>query len=159
MAGHDTGAARARVVLIGPMGAGKTTIGRRVAKALSADFVDSDAEFVRSHGPIAPYFDAHGEAAFRREERRVVERAVRRDVVLSLGGGAVLDTATRADLAVVPVVLLTTTAEAVRDRLAPAPDPWCAAAWPTGPASSTRDARSTRPSPISSSTPRGDRSP
>ncbi|KZX20275.1 Shikimate kinase 1 [Rathayibacter tanaceti] len=56
MAGHDTGAARARVVLIGPMGAGKTTIGRRVAKALSADFVDSDAEFVRSHGPIAPYF-------------------------------------------------------------------------------------------------------
>ncbi|PPG41548.1 shikimate kinase [Rathayibacter sp. AY2B5] len=117
MAGHDTGAARARLVLIGPMGAGKTTIGKRVAKALSAGFVDSDAEFVRTHGPIARYFDAHGEPAFRREERRVVERAVRRDVVLSLGGGAVLDPATRADLADVPVVLLTTTAEAVRDRL------------------------------------------
>ncbi|QHC62546.1 AAA family ATPase [Rathayibacter festucae] len=117
MAGHDTGAARARVVLIGPMGAGKTTIGKRVAKALAADFVDSDAEFVRRHGPIAAYFDLHGEASFRVEERRVVEQAVRRAVVLSLGGGAVLDEGTRADLAGVPVVLLTTTAEAVRDRL------------------------------------------
>ncbi|PPG89966.1 shikimate kinase [Rathayibacter rathayi] len=116
MAGHDTGAARARVVLIGPMGAGKTTIGKRVATALSAGFVDSDAEFVRSHGPITQYFDSHGEAAFRREERKIIERAVRRDVVLSLGGGAVIDLDTRADLAEVPVVLLTTTAEAVRDR-------------------------------------------
>ena len=117
MAGHDTGAARARVVLIGPMGAGKTTIGKRVAKALAAEFVDSDAEFVRRHGPIAAYFDLHGEASFRVEERRVVEQAVRRGVVLSLGGGAVLDEGTRADLTGVPVVLLTTTAEAVRDRL------------------------------------------
>ncbi|NRG42794.1 AAA family ATPase [Rathayibacter sp. VKM Ac-2835] len=117
MAGHDTGAARARVVLIGPMGAGKTTIGKRVAKALAAEFIDSDAEFVRRHGPIAAYFDLHGEASFRVEERRVVEQAVRRGVVLSLGGGAVLDEGTRADLAGVPVVLLTTTAEAVRDRL------------------------------------------
>jgi len=117
MAGHDTGVARARVVFIGPMGAGKTTIGKRVAKALAAEFVDSDTEFVRQHGPIAAFFDAHGEAAFRREERLVVERQVRRDVVLSLGGGAVLDEQTRADLSDVPVVLLTTTAEAVRDRL------------------------------------------
>ncbi|PTL74003.1 shikimate kinase [Rathayibacter caricis DSM 15933] len=117
MAGHDTGAARARVVFIGPMGAGKTTIGKRVAKSLAAPFVDSDADFVAAHGPIAAYFDAHGEAAFRREERLVVARAVRRDVVLSLGGGAVLDPLTRADLADVPVVLLATTAEAVRDRL------------------------------------------
>ena len=117
MAGHDTGAARARVVFIGPMGAGKTTIGKRVAKSLAASFVDSDAEFVAGHGPIAAYFDAHGEAAFRREERLVVESAVRRDVVLALGGGAVLDPDTQTDLAEVPVVLLTTTAEAVRDRL------------------------------------------
>lgn len=117
MAGHDTGAACARVVFIGPMGAGKTTIGKRVAKALSAEFVDSDAAFVRQHGPISAYFDAEGEEAFRREERRIVEREVRRDVVLSLGGGAVLDERTRTDLAGVPVVLLTTTAEAVRDRL------------------------------------------
>ncbi|MWV49771.1 AAA family ATPase [Rathayibacter sp. VKM Ac-2803] len=117
MAGHDTGATRARVVLIGPMGAGKTTIGKRVAKALAAEFVDSDAEFVRMHGPIAAYFDRHGEDAFRREERSIVERQVGRDVVLSLGGGAVLDPATQADLADVPVVLLTTTAEAVASRL------------------------------------------
>ncbi|SMH39388.1 shikimate kinase [Rathayibacter oskolensis] len=117
MAGDDTGAVRARVVFVGPMGAGKTTIGKRVARALGAEFVDSDTEFVRRHGPIAAYFDLHGEPAFRREERAVVEREVRRDVVLSLGGGAVLDPATRADLAEVPVVLLTTTAEAVAGRL------------------------------------------
>ncbi|WP_082499222.1 MULTISPECIES: shikimate kinase [unclassified Rathayibacter] len=117
MAGHDTGATRARVVFIGPMGAGKTTIGKRVAKSLAAAFADSDTEFVRRHGPIAAYFDLHGEAAFRREERSIVEHQVRRDVVLSLGGGAVLDPATQADLESVPVVLLTTTAEAVASRL------------------------------------------
>lgn len=117
MAGHDTGAARSRLVLIGPMGAGKTTIGKRVARALSADFIDSDAEFVRLHGPIASYFEAQGEAAFRREERSVVESALRRSAVLSLGGGAVLDPATRVDLAAVPVVLLTATSDAVRERL------------------------------------------
>ncbi|MBF4462448.1 MULTISPECIES: shikimate kinase [unclassified Rathayibacter] len=117
MAGHDTDATRPRVVFIGPMGSGKTTIGKRVAKALAGGFADSDVEFVRQHGPIALYFQVHGEAAFRREERRVVERLLRRDIVLSLGGGAVLDERTRAELASAPVVLLTTTAEAVAGRL------------------------------------------
>ncbi|AZZ55087.1 shikimate kinase [Rathayibacter iranicus] len=117
MAGHDTGPARSRLVLIGPMGAGKTTIGKRVARALSAEFIDSDAEFVRVHGPIAAYFEAHGEIAFRREERSIVARVLQRSAVLSLGGGAVLDPETRVDLGSVPVVLLTATADAVRGRL------------------------------------------
>ncbi|WP_228453213.1 shikimate kinase [Rathayibacter toxicus] len=117
MGADVTGTPRARVVFIGPMGAGKTSIGKRVAAQLSADFVDSDAEFVRRYGLITPYFDLHGEAAFRREERRIIARELRRDTVLSLGGGAVLDEATRADLAAVPVVFLTTTAEAVSARV------------------------------------------
>lgn len=117
MGGDDSGPARARVVFIGPMGAGKTTIGKRVAKLLSAPFLDSDAEFVKVHGDIARYFDAHGEAAFRIQERRAVAAALARDAVVALGGGAVLDPETRAALADVPVVLLTTTAEAVADRI------------------------------------------
>lgn len=121
---HDTTAAAAetrspaRVVLIGPMGAGKTTIGKRVAKILGARFVDSDVVFVERHGAIADYFDAHGEAAFRREEREVVRRALGESAVIALGGGAVLDEDTRADLAGVPVVLLMTTAESVTSRIA-----------------------------------------
>lgn len=116
MEGDDT-AARARVVFIGPMGAGKTTIGKRVAKLLAAPFLDSDTEFVKRHGAIAAYFDAHGEAAFRLQERAAVAAAVATDAVVALGGGAVLDPDTRAELASVPVVLLTTTAEAVADRI------------------------------------------
>lgn len=117
MDGDSTAAPRARVVFIGPMGAGKTTIGKRVAKLLSAPFLDSDTEFVKRHGPIAEYFDAHGEAAFRLQERAAVASAVATDAVVALGGGAVLDADTRADLVAVPVVLLTTTAEAVADRI------------------------------------------
>jgi shikimate kinase len=113
----DSPTPRARVVFIGPMGAGKTTIGKRVAKLLAAPFLDSDTEFVKRHGPIAAFFDTHGEAAFRLQERVVVAESVATDAVVALGGGAVLDPDTRADLAGVPVVLLTTTAEAVANRI------------------------------------------
>jgi len=80
------------LVLVGPMGAGKTSIGRRVSKALGIDFIDTDAAVRREHGPIEQIFQTHGEAAFRAWERAAVREALGRgDVVVSLGGGAVLD--------------------------------------------------------------------
>lgn len=89
------------VFLIGPMGAGKTTIGRQVARALKLAFVDSDHEIERRTGADIPWiFDIEGEEGFRRRERAVIEDLCRqRDQVVATGGGAVLDPRNRADLA------------------------------------------------------------
>ncbi|MBI5160474.1 MAG: shikimate kinase [Micrococcales bacterium] len=108
---------RALVVLIGPMGSGKTRLGKRVAKLLDAPFTDTDQLVVAKHGPITDLFDRHGEALFRALERTAVIEALGRGGVIALGGGAVLDSRTRADLAGERVVLLTTTPEAVASRL------------------------------------------
>ena len=106
-----------RVVLIGPMGAGKTKVGKRVARLLEVPFTDTDKVIVAEHGPIAAIFDEHGEPYFRRLERAAVAAALEGDGVVSLGGGAVLDPDTRADLARQRVVFLTVSARAVEGRL------------------------------------------
>lgn len=105
------------VVIIGPMGSGKTRIGKRVAKLLGVGFTDTDALVVAEHGPIAALFAEHGEAHFRTLEREAVRRALATDGVVSLGGGAILDPATRDDLAAERVALFTVTPEAVESRL------------------------------------------
>jgi shikimate kinase len=105
------------VVLVGPMGAGKTKVGRRVARLLGVDFIDTDKTIVAAHGPIALIFEQLGEPAFRALERAAVVEALAGDGVVSLGGGAVLDPATRDDLAGHRVVLLTVSARAVEGRL------------------------------------------
>lgn len=105
------------LVLIGPMGAGKSSVGRRVAKALGAPFTDTDAEVVRAHGPIERLFEDHGEAHFRTLERAAVATALRGEGVVALGGGAVLDAATQADLAAHRVVLLTISPERIGARI------------------------------------------
>lgn len=105
------------VVLIGPPGAGKTTVGRRVAKTLGLPFTDTDRAVVAAHGSIADIFRDHGEPRFRELERDAVARALADDGVVSLGGGAVLDPATRADLEACGVVLLTVDEQAVRARI------------------------------------------
>ena len=78
------------IALVGLMGVGKTTVGRRLAKALGRDFYDSDEEIERASGrTVAGYFRDHGEAAFRDGERRVVERLLSEpNIVLATGGGA-----------------------------------------------------------------------
>ncbi len=78
------------IALVGLMGVGKTTVGRRLAKALELGFVDSDEEIERASGrTVAGYFRDHGEAAFRDGERRVVERLLAEsDQVIATGGGA-----------------------------------------------------------------------
>ena len=75
------------VVLIGPMGAGKTRVGKRVARLLDVGFTDTDKVIVAEHGPIADLFAEHGEPYFRRLERAAVVAALETDHVVSLGGG------------------------------------------------------------------------
>jgi shikimate kinase len=111
-------AGRPPVVLIGPMGAGKTRIGKRVARILGTKFVDTDKVIVAENGPIAEIFAAQGEPHFRALERAAVVRALEGSDVVALGGGAILDEETRADLTGHQVVLVTVTAEAVAPRIA-----------------------------------------
>ncbi len=111
------------VVLIGPPAAGKTRIGKRLATRLGRPFIDTDHEIVAEHGPIAQIFSDYGEPHFRRLEREAVARALAEHAVVSLGGGAVLDPETQADLVATSVILLTVKAEAVAARIGNAKRP------------------------------------
>ncbi len=86
------------VALVGLMGAGKTTVGRRLAQALGCAFKDADAEIVAAAGQsIEEIFAQHGECEFRRGERQVLSRLLgEAPHVLATGGGAFIDPRTRA---------------------------------------------------------------
>ena len=114
----NAGRGMSSLVLIGPMGAGKTSIGRRVAKALGVPFTDTDALVVREHGPIEKIFAELGEARFREIERAAVAVALESEGVVALGGGAVTDAGTRALLGRHRVVLLTVEPRIVAARIA-----------------------------------------
>ena len=85
------------IALVGLMGVGKTTVGRRVAKALGLPFVDADAEIETAAGrTVADIFAERGEAEFRSGERRVIARLLDGPpCVLATGGGAFLNEETR----------------------------------------------------------------
>lgn len=104
------------VVLVGPMAAGKTSLGKRLAKSLGVPFVDSDAKIVQRHGPITQIFETQGETKFREIEADVIAKELekREPKILALGGGAVLTAATRELLREHPVILLMTTETAVQ---------------------------------------------
>jgi shikimate kinase len=89
------------IVLVGMMGAGKSSIGRRLAKKLSLAFVDADAEIELAAGmPITDIFDHHGEDYFRSGEARVIARLLEQGrQVLATGGGAFMNPGTRALIA------------------------------------------------------------
>jgi shikimate kinase len=110
-----------RAVLVGLPAAGKTTAGRRLAALLGVEFADSDDLVEQRAGRCVPeIFAADGEATFRALEAQVIAAALRDfDGVLSLGGGAVLEPATRAALlsTPAPVVLLSTRVPTLTDRL------------------------------------------
>jgi shikimate kinase len=95
-------------VLVGPPGAGKSTVGTLLARRLGVDFTDTDDVVVARAGkPVADIFVDDGEAAFRALESAVVATALdAHDGVVALGGGAVLDLATRTRLAGHRVVFL-----------------------------------------------------
>src|SRR6516165_5536007 len=86
------------IVLVGMMGVGKSSIGRRLGARLGVAFVDADAEIERAAGMrIADIFARHGEDAFRSGEARVIARLLSGGPqVLATGGGAVMNAATRA---------------------------------------------------------------
>ena len=85
------------VVLVGLMGVGKSTVGRRLARRLGLYFVDSDSEIEDASGyPAAEVFERYGERDFRDGERRLVARLIEGDIrVIATGGGAYIDPATR----------------------------------------------------------------
>jgi Shikimate kinase len=80
------------IVLIGPMGSGKTTVGRRLAENLKISFYDADHEIIDKTGvSIDHIFDVEGEEGFRKRESDVLEDLCRKpNIVLATGGGAVL---------------------------------------------------------------------
>src|SRR5580698_10050096 len=89
---------RRSIVLVGMMGVGKSSIGRRLASRLGIPFVDADAEIEKAAGmSIADIFGRHGEADFRSGEARVIARLLEGGPqVLATGGGAVMNADTRA---------------------------------------------------------------
>lgn len=108
-----------RVVLVGPPGAGKSTVGRILAARWSIDFVDTDHLVeVKAGKSVADVFVDEGEPAFRALEEAAVLEALRTcDGVVALGGGAVLSITTREALADHPVALLSTGASAAASRV------------------------------------------
>lgn len=89
-----------RIFLIGPMGAGKTTVGKRLARELGLSFVDSDQVVQERTGADIPLiFELEGEAGFRRREAEVIDELTQQpDVVLATGGGAVITETNRRHL-------------------------------------------------------------
>ena len=85
------------LVFVGPMGAGKSSLGRRVAQRLGLDFVDADRRLEQQAGAsIALIFEHEGEPGFRaREERLLAELLQGRGLAIATGGGAVLSASTR----------------------------------------------------------------
>jgi len=86
------------IALVGLMGAGKSSIGRRLAQRLGLPFIDADSEIeAAADATIEEIFQRHGEAAFRDGERRVIARILDGPIhVLATGGGAFMDASTRA---------------------------------------------------------------
>lgn len=88
------------VFLVGPMGSGKSAVGRQLARRLGLEFIDSDDEIeARTGVEIAYIFEKEGEAGFRHREAEVIDELTRRNgVLVATGGGAILDAGSRARL-------------------------------------------------------------
>jgi shikimate kinase len=109
------------IFLVGPMGAGKTTIGRQLAKKLSTTFYDSDHEIEKRTGVDIPLvFEIEGENGFRKRESQVLtELVLLENIVLSTGGGSVLDPVNRKALIDNGIIIyLKSTAEKLFKRTA-----------------------------------------
>ena len=99
--------AKGSFFLVGPMGAGKSTIGRKLARVLGLTFIDSDREIEEKTGVDIPLiFELEGEPGFRKREQDVIsELTATPGIVLATGGGAVLDPQNRRNLAACGTVI------------------------------------------------------
>lgn len=105
------------VVLIGPMGVGKTTIGRKLAKKLELNFVDTDVLVTKAHGAIDQIFEQQGEEAFRKFEEGALKLALSEVQVIATGGGAVLSSLSQKRLQAAVVIYLSTNGRHMKSRL------------------------------------------
>ena len=105
------------VVLVGPMGVGKTTIGKKLAKQLGRPFLDTDKEIVKDHGSITRIFEKSGEAHFRKLESEYLLRALASDAVVATGGGVVTQEINRSALQGQFVIYLSSTGRHIAARL------------------------------------------
>jgi shikimate kinase len=98
---------KSNIYLIGPMGSGKTAVGRQLARELGRPFFDTDVEIERRTGVDIPYiFEKEGEAGFREREREMIETlCAERNAVVATGGGAILDPHNRACLTASGIVV------------------------------------------------------
>jgi shikimate kinase len=109
------------IAIVGFMGVGKTTVGRKLAERLSMPFMDSDDEIEKAFSiPVAEIFRRHGEQVFREAERKMIAHLIEgRPKVIALGGGAFVDPQTRAALnATSTTIWLDPPFELVVERLA-----------------------------------------
>ena len=105
------------VVLVGPMGVGKTTIGKKLAKQLGKSFVDTDKEIVKQHGAITKIFEKAGEQHFRALESEFLLAALASDSVVATGGGVVTQERNRDALRDAFVIYLSTNGRHIASRL------------------------------------------
>lgn len=105
------------LVLIGPMGAGKSTLGRQLAKLLDTKFLDTDRMVSITHGPITKIFEEQGEEHFRSLETKALQKALKTSAVIATGGGVVVSEENRNLLADVPIIFLDTNSDWVLSRI------------------------------------------
>ena len=111
------------VILIGPMGVGKTTIGKKLAKALDLGFIDTDKEIVKEHGSIAKIFDKLGEDHFRQLESTYLKNALAIGGVIATGGGVITQETNRKLLKEGFVIYLSSNGRHMASRLLTAKRP------------------------------------
>ena len=105
------------IIFVGPMGAGKSTLAKKLAKQLGRDFIDTDRLIEAEHGPITEIFDSKGESHFRDLETAAFETAIDTAGVVATGGGVVLSSSNRELMKRGVVVFLDTTQDAVVGRV------------------------------------------
>jgi shikimate kinase len=105
------------IVLIGPMGAGKTTLGKRLAKELQLPFIDTDKKISSKHGSVTRIFETKGEEFFRDLETAELEASLQEPAVVATGGGAVLREQNRELMREHHVVFLDTASEHVIGKI------------------------------------------
>jgi shikimate kinase len=105
------------IVLIGPMGVGKSTVGKKLARSLKLSFQDTDTLITNQHGKIADLFTTVGEDAFREIEHDALVNALKAPGIVATGGGAVLLEKSRKILKNSTVVYLATDGKHIASRL------------------------------------------